>query len=85
MLVFVPVLEDINSKKDEWYVLSGVTNDNGGPLAKQLKLTTATLSASQAKHLCVMARLAVNRYKELLKESLGIKVSETCTAEIEKS
>jgi hypothetical protein len=62
-VVFVPVKDNIASQEDDWYVLSGVQGINC--LEQQKKLTAANLSASQAEQLCVMARLAVNRYKEV--------------------
>ena len=36
-VVFVPVKDDINSTKDDWYVLSGVTNPGGGAILEQKK------------------------------------------------
>jgi hypothetical protein len=62
--VFVPMKDDINSTKDDWYVLSGVPNPDGGAILEQKKFGAA-LSASQAEAFSVMARLAVNWYKEL--------------------
>ena len=63
-VVFVPCKDDINSTLDDWYVLSGVPNPDGGEVLGQKKYAIG-LNRSMAEMLCVMARMAVDRYKEL--------------------